>query len=201
MTDPRVDKLADVLVNYSVAVRPGDKVLLQGGVAAAPLLQAVYAQVLQAGGHPLVLATLPGLNELLFRHASDEQLQHLPEPIKAMLSTYDVFISIRGEENTKALSTVDPARLVLRNQAETELMKIFMQRASTGELRWVGTLFPTNAYAQDAEVSLDEYEDFVYNACLPDMDDPVGYWRRISAQQQKVVDWLKGKEKQTRIYF
>jgi len=195
MTDPRIEKLADVLVNYSVAVRPGAKVMLQGPTAAEPLLKAVYAQVLQAGGHPLTLASLPGMNELFFRYASDEQLQHIPDPIKLVIETYDVSIGIQGAENTKALSNVDPARMVLRNQAQTELMKTFWRRSAAGEFRWVGTLFPTNAYAQDAEVSLSEYEDFVYGACLPDMKDPVGYWRRFSAEQQKIVDWFKGKER------
>lgn len=195
MTDPRVEKLANVLVNYSVAVRPGDKVMVQGDTLAEPLLKAVYAQVLQAGGHPLMLVSLPGTDELFFRHASDEQLQHVPEPLKLVIETYDVRISIGGAENTKALSNVDPARMVLRNRAQTELMKTFMQRSASGELRWTTTLFPTNAYAQDAEMSLNEYEDFVYSACLPDMDDPVGHWQRFSAWQQKIVDWLKGKER------
>ena len=158
MTDPRIEKLADVLVNYSVAVRPGDKVLVQGDTLAAPLLKAVYAQVLQAGGHPLMLASLPGTDELFFRYASDEQLQHVPEPLKLVIETYDVRISIRGAENTKSLSSVDPAKVVLCNQAQTELMKTFMQRSASGELRWTVTLFPTNAYAQDAEMSLSEYD-------------------------------------------
>jgi len=194
MTDSRIEKLADVLVNYSVAVQPGDKVLVQGGTPAEPLLKAVYAKVLQAGGHPLMLISLSGAEELFFRYASDEQLQYVPEPIKLVAETYDVSISIRGAENTKALSNVNPARMVLRNQAQTELMETFMRRGATGELRWVGTLFPTNAHAQDAEMSLSEYEDFVYSACLPDVDDPVGAWRRFSAWQQQIVDWLRGKE-------
>jgi aminopeptidase len=195
MTDPRTDKLADVLVNYSVAVRPGDKVLIQGDTLASPLLKAVYARVLQAGGLPLAFTSLPDADELLFRYASDEQLQHVPEPIKLMMETYDVRISVAGEDNTKALNAVDPARTVLRSRALTELFKVFMKRASAGELRWVTTLFPTHAYAQDAEMSLTEYEDFVYSACLPDPDDPVGYWQRFSAWQQRIVDWLKGKER------
>ncbi len=195
MTDLRIEKLADVLVNYSVAVRPGDKVMIQGDVLAAPLLRAVYAKVLQAGGHPLMLASLPGTEELLFRYASDEQLQHVPEPLQLVIETYDVRISVRGAANTKALSSVDPAKMVLCNRAKTELMKTFMQRSASGELRWTTTLFPTNAYAQDAEMSLSEYEDFVYGACLPDVDDPVGYWHRFSTWQQKIVDWLKGRER------
>jgi aminopeptidase len=112
-----------------------------------------------------------------------------------MIETYDAVISIMSSANTKALSQVDPAKMMLRNRPEAELLKIYMQRSSEGSLRWVGALFPTQAFAQDAEVSLTEYENFVYNACLPDMDDPVGYWKRISAQQQKVVDWFKGKSK------
>ena len=109
MTDPRVEKLAGVLVNYSVAVRPGDKVVVQGDTLAEPLLKAVYAKVLQAGGHPLMRASLPGTDELFFRYASDEQLQHVPEPHKLIVETYDVRIGIRGANNTKALSNVKPA--------------------------------------------------------------------------------------------
>ncbi len=195
MTDLRIEKLADVLVNYSVAVRPGDEVAVQGDALAGSLLKAVYAKVLQAGGHPLMLVSLPGTDELHFRYASDEQLQHIPEPVKLVIETYDARISIKGAGNTKALSNVDPTKVVLRNRAQMELMKTFMQRSASGEFRWVGTLFPTSAYAQDAEMSLSEYEDFVYGACLPDMDDPVGSWRRFSAWQQKIVDWLKGKER------
>ena len=195
MADPRIEKLADVLVNYSVAVQPGHKVMIQGETTASPLLNAVYAKVLQAGGHPLLRPSLPGTNGLLFRYALDEQLQHVPEPIKLVMETYDAVIAISSTENTKALSNVDPAKMVLRSQAQSEIMKKFMQRSAAGEVRWVGTLFPTNAYAQDAEVSLSEYEDFVYGACMPDLDDPVGYWKRFSAWQQKIVDWLRGKKR------
>jgi aminopeptidase len=195
MADPRIEKLADVLVNYSVAVQPGDKVVVRGETPASPLLEAVYAKVLQAGGHPLMMVSLPGTQELFFRHASDEQLQHVPEPLKLALETYDVTIRIGGTNNTKALSNIDPSRMVLANQAIKEMTKIYMQRAAAGDLRWTVTVFPTNAHAQDAEMSLSEYEDFVYGACMPDSDDPVGYWHRFSAWQQKIVDWLKGKER------
>jgi len=195
MKDSRVEKLAEVLVNYSVAVQPGDKVLIRGETLAAELIKAVYARVLQAGGHPLVWPTLSGMDEIFYAEASDEQLQHVPDPMKLAMETYECQISIRAAANTKALSSVDPAKMVMRNQALGELMKTFMERASSGDLRWTTTLFPTNAHAQDAEMSLSEYEDFVYGACMPDLDDPVGYWRRLSAWQQKIVDWLKGKER------
>jgi aminopeptidase len=150
---------------------------------------------LQAGGHPFLVTSLNGVSALYYRYASDEQLKHIPPPAKLMNDTYDVMISIIAEDNTKSLTSIDPAKIVARQQARTELRKTFLERAARGELRWTLALFPTNAYAQDAEMSLNEYEDFVYAACLGDVNNPIGYWQRFSAGQQKVVDWLKGRKK------
>jgi aminopeptidase len=194
MADSRVEKLAEMLVAYSTKVQPGDKVLIQGETLAGPLIGAVYAKVLQAGGHPLTQILMPGLEELFFQYASEEQLKHVPEPLKLIMETYDVRIAIRAVANTKALSGVNPAKIVLRSQATQGLMKTFMERSAADELRWVVTIFPTDAYAQDADMSLGDYEDFVYGACMPEPDDPVEYWQRFSAWQRKIVNWLKGKE-------
>jgi len=191
MGDPRVEKLAQTLVDYSVAVRKGERVLINGCALAEPLLKEIYARVLQAGGHPLMMTSLPGIEEIFFRHASDKQLKHVPKPLELIMETYDVRISVLAETNTKALSNVDPGKIVLEQQACTDLVRTFMRRSAAGDLRWALAPFPTNAFAQDAEMSLNEYEDFVYNACLPDMNDPVGYWRQFSACQQKIVNWLK----------
>jgi aminopeptidase len=141
------------------------------------------------------MVQLPGEEALFYRHAADEQLKHVPEPVKLIMDTYDARISVRAAANTKELSSVDPARIVLRSQAQADLTRTFMERSASGDLRWVGTIFPTDAFAQDAEMSLSEYEDFVYGACMPDPDDPVGYWQRLSAWQQGIVDWLAGKER------
>jgi aminopeptidase len=194
MADLRIEKLAQLLVKYSVKVKPGDKVAIQGEIEAQPLLKAVYAEVLKAGGYPFALPYLAGIDELFFRYASNDQLQHVPPPTKLIMETYDVRISIGGDINTKELNSIDPAKLVLYQQARTEIMRTYLERAARGELRWTYTLFPTNAYAQDAEMGTAEYEDFVFNACLGDINDPIGYWQRFSDKQQKIVDWLKGKK-------
>ncbi|MBI2830445.1 MAG: aminopeptidase, partial [Chloroflexi bacterium] len=194
MADLRVENLAKVLVEYSVAVRPGDKVVISGSTLTEPLLKEIFVKILQAGGYPLMMAALPDTDELFFRYASEEQLKHVPKPVELIMETYDVRIGILGESNTKSLSNVDPAKKVVQQRARTELMRTFMRRSGTGELRWVVAPYPTNAMAQDAEMGLNEYADFVYGTCLPDMNDPVGYWHRFSARQQKVVDWLKGKK-------
>ncbi|MBI2850367.1 MAG: aminopeptidase, partial [Chloroflexi bacterium] len=176
-------------------VRKGDRVLINGSTIAEPLVKAIYTRVLQAGGFPLTMLSLPGTEEIFFRYASDDQLQHVPKPVELIMETYDVRISLLAETNSKSLSNVDPAKLVLQQKARTELMKTFMRRSAAKELRWSVAPFPTNASAQDAEMGLGEYEDFVYGACVPDLADPVGYWQRFSAKQQKIVDWLKGKTK------
>lgn len=194
MIDARVEKLAQVLVQYSVAVRPNDKVLIQGSVLAEPLLKALLVEVLRAGGHPYLRAQLPDVEELVYRNASDEQLRHVPPPTRLLYETYDVMISVSGAANTKNLTNVPPSRLVLARQSTRDLFQTFTHRSARGELRWVGTLFPTPAYAQDAEMGLVEYEEFVFGACLPNPANPIGYWKSLSSRQGRLVDWLKGKK-------
>jgi aminopeptidase len=194
MADPRIDKLADLLVNYSIAAKPGQKIAIQGSTLAEPLIRSLYASLLQAGAHPFVVAMIPGMDEIFYRHASDEQLQHVPPPYRMVTETYDGLIAVMGSANTKALSNVPPAKMALNQRAMGEITRIFMQRHAAKELRWVGTLFPTNATAQDAEMGLGEFEDLVYGACLPDLNDPIGYWKRFSTWQQRLVDWLEGKK-------
>ena len=195
MTDIRVEKLADLLVNYSVGVSRGDSVVIEGNTLSEPLVKAVYAKVLQAGGNPLLMVQPTGAEEIYYKYASEEQLQHVPPPEKLIIETYDARIVAWGIENTRALTSVDPDKTVMHSRSRRDLMKTALQREASGELRWVVALYPTNAPAQDAEMSLSEYEDFVYGACMPDMDDPIGYWRRFSVRQQKIVDWLKGKKR------
>jgi len=184
-----------LLVDYSLAIKAGDRVVIQGQPVAAPLIEALYARVLQAGGHPLLQVSLPGVEEIFYRYASAEQLAYVPPPVELIMATYDARISIISDSNTRALSRVDPAKIVRQHQARAGLMRTFMQRSAAGELRWVVAPFPTNAYAQDAEMGLAEYEDFVYRACLSDEADPVAYWRRFAARQKKIVAWLKDKKR------
>jgi aminopeptidase len=194
MTDIRIEKMADLLVNYSVGVKSGDKVAIQSDSPAEPLLKAIYVKVLEAGGHPFFVISPEGVNGLFYRYASDEQIKHVSPPTQLIMETYDVRISIGAETNTRELSAVDPAKIVLRQQARAGIMRSYLERAARGELRWTYALYPTNAYAQDADMGLEEYQDFLYNACLGDVQDPVGYWKKFSAWQNKIVDYLKGRK-------
>ncbi len=194
MADQRIEKLAQLLVDYSVRVRPGDRVVINSSSPAEPLLKAIYARVLMAGGHPYMMVSLPDLDEIFFRYASEEQLKFVPKPLELIYETYDVRISIIADSNTRALANVDPAKTVTQQKARSGLMQTFMRRSASGELRWTVAPFPTHALAQDADMGHLEYEDFVYGACMPDMDDPIAYWKEFSRRQQAIVDWMKGKK-------
>ena len=99
-------------------------------------------------------------------------------------------IAFWGSENTKALSRYDPARQSMVNQARKKYMETFLSRAARHELRWVGTQVPCHASAQDAEMSLQQYADFVFQGGLLSLDDPARAWRGISERQQRLVDFL-----------
>ncbi len=195
MPDPRMVNLANILVNYSVAIQPGDWVLVNGTVASLPLVREVVRQVLKAGGHTTTLLGDGDLQEIALSESSDEQLQWVSPVSKLLMEEVDARISIMGSSNTRALTGVDPAKQRLSSQAYSKLFKTFMKRSAEGSLRWTGTQYPCQAYAQDAEMSLREYEDFVYKATFADQDDPVAEWLKVHDEQQKMVDWLVGKDK------
>jgi aminopeptidase len=194
MYDPRVEKLADMLVNYSVGIKPGDKANITGNQLAGPLISEIYKKILQAGGLPYLSLTLTGLEEIFFKHASDDQIMYVHEPTKIVAGQYDADFYIQSDGNTKRLTNIDPERIVKYRQGRREMMDNYYTRAGRGEMNWVYTLFPTQAHAQEAEMSLEEYTDFVFNACMPDQNDPVGYWKKFSAYQEKIISWLKGKK-------
>jgi len=203
MPDPRIEKLAKVITEYSVGIKPGDRVYITASPVAQPLTLAVIEQVIKMGGHPHITAgsgyyhldLVPGASELLLKYGSDEQLKYL-NPIELMaVRDFDVRIAIKADTNTKALSGVDPKRVAMITSARRVLTETLMNRSAVGELRWCVTLFPTDANAQDADMSLRDYEDFVFGAGLLDDPDPVARWQEIAARQQKYIDWLKGKKR------
>jgi aminopeptidase len=193
MQDPRLAKLSDVLVNYSVGVQRGQSVRISGSPVAQPLVIELYRSVLQAGGHPLVRMIPDELAEIFYKNAGDEQLRYFSPITIYEIEQIDCTIGIWADQNTKALTGCDPKKIGLAQAARKQYMEIFLRRAAEGELRWTGTQFPSNAAAQDAERSLAEYEDFVFKAGMLDRPDPVGAWKRLSERQQRLVELLNGK--------
>ena len=195
MSDPRIQRLAALLAHYCVTVQPGDRVALQSSYLGMPLVKETYREVLRAGGYPVVNVQDEELQEILFKEGSDAQLQYVSDPMRIVNETFEGSIRIAAASNTRTLANVDPARQKLMRSAMGPLMGTMMRRAAAGEHRWVTTLFPTQAYAQEADMSLSDYADFVYSACFADKADPVAEWQKLSAIQQRLVDWLVGKSR------
>ncbi len=194
MYDPRIAKIAEVLVRYSLDIQPGQNVIIRSTTLGEPLVRAVYREVLRAGAHPHVAMTPPGLDEIFYKEASDEQLRYV-SPLNAwLIDNFDVFVNIGAASNTKELTNIDPARIAVQRQAQRDLSMRFLQRAAEGKLHWVYTLFPTPAYAQDAEMSFEDYVEFVFGACLPDPDDPIGYWKQKAEEQARIIAWLSQRD-------
>ena len=194
MSDPRVTNLARILVQYSAKIKPKDRVAIVGQPAAAPLIRELYREVLHAGGFPHSLITLDRLEHLFFAEANDEQLQYVSPFSKMVYEEFEAMIGIGSQSNTRALTNIDPSRQSLRAKSHSDLMKTFMERSAAKELKWVSTLFPTQAYAQDAEMSLSEFENYVYRTTFADTNDPVAEWQKIHDFQQTLVDWFVGKK-------
>jgi aminopeptidase len=193
MHDPRLTKLAQVLVNYSVGVKPGQLVRINGGPISSPLVLEIYRAVVRAGGNPMVRMALDELSEILLKEGSDEQLRYV-NPVAAFEGEkIDCSIGIWAGENTRAMTNADPAKMGIVATARKPLSTMFMKRAAEGSLKWVGTQYPCNASAQDAEMSLAEYEDFVFDAGLLNDPDPIESWKRVSEKQQRLTDYLNGK--------
>jgi len=184
MTDPRIKEVAKILVEYSNEVKKNDKVIIDAGVDAAPLVREVYKLCLQKGAYPRVDIGISGLSKIYFDNASQEQLEHFPEFAMQEVKYGDVFISIGAPTNTRALSSIDPKKLATRSKVTDPISEEVLKK------RWVIFYYPTNALAQEADMSLEEFEDFVYSATIQD-------WKQMSEDETKLKEVLdNGKEVQ-----
>jgi aminopeptidase len=191
MKDPRITQIADILVNYSLGIQPGQKLLLRGGSAAEPLIKATYREALRAGALVTPQISLPGMAKIFFDEANSDQLKWV-QPLYRMASEeFDAYLAIESDTNSREGTNYNREKQAILGSAIQPVRDTFMRRAADGKLKWCVTLFPTNAYAQDAGMSLEEYEDFVFGACLPDPKDPVGFWKTLESRQDRLADRLK----------
>jgi len=199
MPDACVQKLARLLAEHSARVREKEQVAIMGWPEALPLMEALYEAVLERGGHPVVLLDYALNDEAMLKTGTTAQLEYVSPIHRLVFETFDAIVKIHAQSNTRALTGADPSQQALRQKTHAALIQAQVTRGATGALKWVTTQFPTNAYAQDADMSLREFEDFVYGAChVNGAEDPVAHWRQVRTEQQRLVDHLKGK-KQIRV--
>jgi aminopeptidase len=189
MRDERLVKLARLLVDYSVGAGEGEQVVVSGGVAAEPLIKEVYARLLEVGAIPIPQVSLPGMQELFFGHAKEIHYEKTPPVVRDLYEGVDAFISIMASQNTRALAAVDPQKQQALSKRDKALQEVVL-----GKDRWALTLFPTEALAQESEMSLADYEEFVFEAMALNEDDPVGYWCEKAEEQGRLIERLEQAE-------
>jgi len=199
VADSRVQKFAKILVEHSARIVPGDRVLIEATTAAEPLIRELFIQVLERGGIPHPMIGFPGMvpfiqDDMYLTYANDTQLDFVPTFYKVAYDQFESRIRVHSATNTRGTSSLDPLKSQRRGKAISSITASQMRRGAEGVFKWVTTLYPTDGYAQDAGMSLKEYEDFVYNAVHANEDDPIAYWNSTAEGQQKAIDFLAGKD-------
>ncbi|MFH0977874.1 MAG: aminopeptidase [Candidatus Woesearchaeota archaeon] len=174
MVDDRVARLADILVNHSIRVRKGDVIKINFGVEARELALEVYRLIVKKGALPRVEAIVPGFSYAFFKHASLVQLKSFPSITMYEARHVNGSISIGGNYNSREFSNIDPQRVVLRSMVVRKISNVILKTNN-----WVGCDYPAYSLAQDAEMSLVEFEDFLFTATNQD-------WQKESKKQDKI---------------
>jgi len=196
MVDPRIEKLAKLCVQYCVAVKPKDKVLIEGRDIAHPLINEIYKECILSDADPSILPELD-TDYIFYKYAKKHQLhQNFTRSIwNFIIKKVDVYITVGCNPNPKRLTGVDPAKIATRQASWKDFMDEYMKRSGAGDLRWVLLPYPISADAQEASMALQEYEDFVYKSCLIDKEDPVKEWKKIRSSQERICKYLNNADK------
>ena len=185
-----IQRYAHLLVHYCLELRAGQKVFIRSTVLAEELIREVYREAVKVGAHPQVDLAFRGKSKIFFDHANDDQLQAVSGIQKHIVEHYDAYLTIRAPYNLREESSVDPVKRTMRTKSGQELNQIFSQRTAEGTMVRTLCQYPTQASAQEAGMSLEEYQQFVFSACHLFDDDPAESWLKIRKEQQHYVDYL-----------
>jgi len=190
MIDNRYEVLAQILLDHSLQIKKDDVFIISGSPLAAPLMYEVYRFSLVRGAHPITRIGLEYFSELFYQHAQSHQLKFISPMDKFEMKEADARLSIISPENTRYMTHIDPKKQALRSKSMQPIHDLFLKRAAAKDLRWCVTQFPTNASAQDAGMSLYDYERFIFDAAHIEEENPIQFWQSIGDRQEKLIDLL-----------
>jgi aminopeptidase len=189
-----LSKLAQLVCQYSVNIKKDDLVVIRGEVCAEPLIRACYKQVLELGAHPIIRMSISEQNALFFKYGKEHQFTYVADVDRVQAETVNAQIAIESSDNSKQLTGANPADVAKMQKVKGDLREIMMDREDKGEYAWIIAPYPTLAMAQEAEMSLEDYSQFVYNACKLNEADPVAAWQAVDKMQEGIVTRLTGSQ-------
>lgn len=185
-----LQKYAHLLVHYCLEIKPNEKLYISTTTLAEPLLREVYREAIKAGALVEHQMSFREQNRILLLEGNDDQLEHVNPYYENMMETYDAFLVIRAPFNVREDQANSPLKTNIRQKALQKVNNIYSERISDRSLKRCLCQYPTQAAAQEAGMSLEEYEEFVFGACHLFEHDPSLEWLKVRADQQKVVDYL-----------
>ncbi|MEM4181701.1 MAG: aminopeptidase [Candidatus Pacearchaeota archaeon] len=181
--DLRTRKLAQFAVRECVKVRPGYKVIISGGSEAIPFLVELYKEIILQKAIPIVKVGLPDVNDFFYKYATEEQLEHFPQYWFDTVKQAQCYIGIDTEGNTRELTNCDSKKIALRGKVLHPISDYICNEKD--KIKRTTIAYPCLALAQEANMSLTEYENFVYGAT-------VGVnWRALSRIMKKILSKFK----------
>jgi len=188
-------KYADLLVHYCVEIKSGEKLYVRSTTLAEPLVREVYRSAIRAGAHVEVDMDFEGKNRIFLTEGKEHQLQRVSPIYKMAMETFDGYIYIRAPYNLRAGANNPKDKSGIRSKAMAPISKRYFERTATKELRRNLCEYPTHAGAQNAGMSLEEYQEFIFGACNLFLEDPKQAWLNRRKDQQKIVDLLNKRDK------
>jgi aminopeptidase len=173
---------ARLLVGYCLEVQPRQQIVVRSTTLAAPLLLELQREILAAEAWPLLRVEVPGATAAHYEHARDVHLDGFAPLAMDEAKKADASLAIQAPENTRALAGIDPERLARAARGRQPVRQAALQR------RWCLTVWPTEALAQEAGVSLAAFEQFVTSALFLDRPDPVAAWGELRAFQASLIE-------------
>ena len=184
-------KYADLLVKFALGggegAKPKQTVQLAVPDAAKPLLKELMRAVLQCGAYPKILFIPTETDRIFFEHASPDQLTHFPEAYKrAEADLLDHSVSIIADPNPRDLQSIDPKKIFTAMDARRKYREMLHKKEEEGKYSWTLALYGTEAMANEAGMTLEEYWEQIIQACYLDSTDPVAEWKKIQKEQDRV---------------
>jgi aminopeptidase len=176
----KIQKIAQIIINYSVDLQKNEKILLVGyGFESYPLIKELYREAVKKGAKKVETHfPLGELKKIFLENATNEQINYIDPIDKKIYKNFDCFVQIVAEDNPYELSQIPAEKISLATKARKRISDIMINK------KWCLFYYPNQSSAQTAKKPLDKWQEFVFNATIQD-------WKKEEIRQKKFIDILK----------